>query len=101
MGRSMSSISPDHYKNGSWEAIEVIEAVVVQMIRSGSPPDAAYNVGASLKYLLRTGRKGDALEQVQKAEWHIRRAVNVLISHNKPVEIAGVDYAETPDLDGS
>ena len=79
----MNPISPDHYKNANWEAIEIIEAVVVQMIRSGSPPDAAYNVGASLKYLLRAGRKGETLEQVQKAEWHIRRAANMLIGNRQ------------------
>jgi hypothetical protein len=93
----MSNISPDHYKNANWEAIEIIEAVVIQMIRAGHAPDAAYNVGASLKYLLRTGRKGEALEQVQKAEWHIRRAVNMLA--RQPNFESDVDYKDSPDLD--
>jgi hypothetical protein len=75
MGRE--AISPSHYKNGHWEAIEVIEAVVSQIVRSGASPDVAYNVGASLKYLLRSGRKGDLAEQIGKAEWHIRRAANM------------------------
>jgi hypothetical protein len=72
-----SPISPSHYKNGSWEAIEVIEKVHSSVIENGGP-DAAYNVAAALKYLLRSGRKGETREQLEKAEWHLRRAINHL-----------------------
>lgn len=81
-----NAISPSHYKNEGWEAIEVIEAVVSNLIRSGTAPEVAYNVGSSLKYLLRSGRKGDVAEQLGKAEWHIRRAVNMC---QKPKEDTG------------
>ena len=78
---SDTPISPSHYKNGSWEAIDVIEAVVEAVAENGNPK-AAYNVGAALKYLLRSGRKGETREQVEKAEWHIRRAINRLPKPN-------------------
>lgn len=74
---SDNPISPSHYKNGSWEAIDVIEAVVASVAENGNPK-AAYNIGASLKYLLRAGRKGETREQALKAEWHLRRAINAL-----------------------
>jgi len=74
-----SPISPGHYKNGSWEAIEVIEAVHRAVADNGGP-DVAYNVGAALKYLLRCGRKGETREQLEKAEWHLRRAINMASS---------------------
>jgi hypothetical protein len=80
MKRTDTPISPAHYKNEKWEAIEVIEAVVAAVTAATGKPDAAYNVGASLKYLLRAGKKGESLEQVGKAEWHIRRAANLLCS---------------------
>jgi hypothetical protein len=67
-------ISPAHYKNGPWEAIEVIEAVVEAVSKDGGSK-MAYNIGAALKYLLRAGRKGDVKEQIQKAQWHISRAL--------------------------
>jgi len=71
-------ISPSHYKHGSWEAIDVIESVVSAVVKETGNPEAAYNVGAALKYLLRAGRKDETREQVEKAEWHIRRAANKL-----------------------
>lgn len=70
-------VSPDHYKHGQWEAIDVIEKVVTAVAENGNPA-AAYNIGAALKYLLRSGRKGETREQAMKAEWHIKRAVNLL-----------------------
>lgn len=84
MERNMSEnpVSPSHYKHGSWEAIEVIESVVEAVSNNGNPK-AAYSVGAALKYLLRAGRKGNTREQAEKAEWHIRRAVNLLVEGDK------------------
>ena len=71
------TINPSHYRNGKWEAIDVMEDVLDAVSQNGNPR-AAYNVAAALKYLLRAGKKGDTREQVMKAEWHIRRAVNCL-----------------------
>jgi hypothetical protein len=72
------AINPDHYKNSTWSAIDVIEDVVEAVAITTGNPKAANNIGSSLKYLLRAGKKGDTMEQAQKAEWHIRRAINHL-----------------------
>jgi hypothetical protein len=71
------SINPSHYRNTKWEAIDVMEDVLEAVSQNGNPA-AAYNIAAALKYLLRAGKKGDTMEQAQKAEWHIRRAINHL-----------------------
>ena len=71
------TINPSHYQHAKWQAIDVMEDVLDAVSENGNPK-AAYNVAAALKYLLRAGRKGDTREQVLKAEWHIKRAVNLL-----------------------
>lgn len=71
------TINPSHYQNAKWQAIDVMEDVQEAVCQNGNPK-AAYNVAAALKYLLRAGKKGDTREQVMKAEWHVRRAVNLL-----------------------
>jgi hypothetical protein len=71
------TINPPHYQNAKWQAIDVMEDVLDAVSENGNPR-AAYNVAAALKYLLRAGKKGDTREQVMKAEWHIRRAINHL-----------------------
>lgn len=70
-------ISPSHYKNGAWEAVDVLEAVHRAICDNGGY-DAALQVAVCLKYLLRAGRKGETKEQLEKAEWHLRRAINHL-----------------------
>lgn len=32
-----------------------------------------FNIGAAIKYLWRAGLKGDAIDDLQKAEWYCRR----------------------------
>jgi hypothetical protein len=71
------TINPPHYQNAKWQAIDVMEDVQEAVCENGNPK-AAYNIAAALKYLLRAGKKGDTREQVLKAEWHIKRAVNLL-----------------------
>lgn len=75
------TINPSHYRNGKWEAIDVIEDVVEAVVKATGNAKAANNIGSSLKYLLRAGKKGDTKEDAMKAEWHVRRAVN-LLSHS-------------------
>ena len=72
------TINPSHYQNATWQAIDVIEDVVEAVAIATGNPKAANNVGSSLKYLLRAGKKGDTMEEAMKAEWHIRRAINHL-----------------------
>ena len=57
--------NPPHYKSGGIEAIDVIEAF-----------ELGYRLGNVLKYVLRAGRKGDALEDLEKAAWYLDREID-------------------------
>ncbi len=56
---------PAHYiaKNGM-EAIDVIEGF-----------ELSYKLGAAVKYILRCGKKLDAIEDLKKARWYIDREI--------------------------
>lgn len=56
---------PPYYKaaNGM-EVIDVIEAFALD-----------FRLGNAVKYILRAGRKGDAVEDLRKAEWYLKRAI--------------------------
>ena len=56
--------NPPHYKSGGIEAIDVIEAF-----------ELGFNLGNVLKYVLRSGRKGDALTDLRKAKYYIDREI--------------------------
>lgn len=43
-----------------------------------------YNLGAALKYIVRCGRKGDAIEDLRKAAWHIQREIERRTKGAKP-----------------
>ena len=57
---------PSHYqgKNGI-ESIDVIENF-----------DLNFNLGNAIKYILRAGKKGDRLQDLEKALWYLSREVN-------------------------
>ena len=57
---------PPHYKAGTLEVIDVIEAFGL---------DRSFCLGNVAKYLLRHGRKGDALEDLKKARWYLDREI--------------------------
>lgn len=61
---------PPHYKaaNGL-EAIDVIEAFGL---------DKSFALGNSAKYLLRAGRKGEALPDLRKSRWYLNRKIEQL-----------------------
>jgi len=56
---------PDHYRGVTMEAIEVIEAF-----------DLNFNLGNSVKYILRCNRKGKKKEDLKKAIWYLQREIN-------------------------
>ena len=70
-------INPSHYKSGGIEVIDVIEAF-----------ELGYRLGNVIKYVLRAGRKGDALEDLQKAAWYLDREIDKLETQ---AEADGVD----------
>lgn len=55
---------PPHYKANGMEAIDVIEAF-----------DLGFCLGNTVKYVLRAGRKADALEDLRKARWYLDREI--------------------------
>jgi|TARA_B100001564_G_C20667033_1_gene684315 hypothetical protein len=60
---------PDHYggENNLYEAIKVIEAW-----------DLGFNLGNTVKYISRVGKKTNTLEDLEKASWYINREINKL-----------------------
>lgn len=57
---------PDHYggKDNPYEAIQVIEAW-----------DLNFHLGNVVKYISRAGKKGEGLEDLEKALWYLSRHV--------------------------
>lgn len=60
---------PPHYNSGKVECIDAIEAAL------GPECFVAYCRGNAMKYIYRAGRKGDPTEDLRKAEWYVRRAL--------------------------
>lgn len=77
---------PPHYKSGGIEAIDVIEAFKLD-----------FNLGNSIKYILRAGYKGAALEDLRKAAWYLARAIEKYKSGGTP----DPNYDGQKDLAGS
>jgi len=55
---------PPHYTSGGIETIDFIEA-----------KNLGYNLGNAIKYIARSGKKGDALQDLQKAIWYLNREI--------------------------
>ncbi len=58
---------PSHYKSGGIETIDFIEAKKLD-----------YHLGNVVKYITRSDLKGNKLEDLQKAQWYLNRAINNL-----------------------
>ena len=56
---------PSHYQAGDLEAIDVIEAFCPN----------SFHLGNAVKYILRAGKKGDAVEDLRKAIWYLERHI--------------------------
>jgi len=61
---------PPHYNYGSIECIEAIEESMTPEAFRG------YLKGNALKYLWRYERKGNALQDLKKAQWYLDRLVD-------------------------
>ena len=69
----MSAVNhPPHYTAhpSGIEAVEVCEHL-------------SFNMGNALKYLWRAGKKGDAVEDLQKAEWYLEREAGRLRANGR------------------
>lgn len=59
---------PPHYGGDTtYEAIKVIEAW-----------DLDFHLGNAVKYICRSGKKGDELEDLKKAAWYLNRKIEQL-----------------------
>lgn len=61
---------PEHYggEENPYEAIKVIEAWGLN-----------FNLGNVAKYVSRAGKKGDALQDLEKAKWYLEREITNLV----------------------
>jgi hypothetical protein len=59
---------PPHYKKGGIETIDFIDA-----------KELNYNLGNVVKYVSRSGLKGDLAEDLKKAKWYLEREINSLL----------------------
>jgi hypothetical protein len=59
--------SPPHYTKGGIETIDFIEA-----------KELNYHLGNVVKYITRSGHKGDKLKDLEKAQWYLNREINNL-----------------------
>jgi len=55
---------PVHYTDGGIETIDFIEA-----------KQLGYNLGNVIKYVSRAGKKGNRLQDLQKAQWYLTREI--------------------------
>lgn len=58
---------PTHYKGNNLEAIDVIEDFNLN-----------FNLGNCLKYVLRSGKKSNSIEDLNKAIWYLQREIDNL-----------------------
>ena len=66
--------SPSHYTAGKVEAIDIIE----DAIRHAPDPVVGMLQAQVLKYVLRAWHKGKPTEDLQKADWYLKRLVKAL-----------------------
>lgn len=65
---------PQHYGGGDnpYEVIKVIEAW-----------NLGFCLGNTLKYIARTGKKDDELQELEKALWYLKREIKKVKSYGK------------------
>lgn len=64
---------PDHYTQFSFEAIDIILEVVAEF-----PKNVVYQLGNTLKYILRAPFKHNTIEDLKKGAWYLNNAIEVL-----------------------
>ena len=63
---------PPHYNQGKFETIDIIEDIVAGY----DDPVEAYLVGTTIKYLARANFKGAKKQDLEKAEFYLKRAID-------------------------
>ncbi len=88
----MPEIDHPSYYGGAdnpYEAIKVIEAWQLD-----------FHLGNAIKYICRAGRKGDRLQDLQKARWYLDRAIQRHVDEpSAPIGSAVLTPAAAPSAD--
>ena len=58
---------PKHYQGSKFDVIDVIEEFKL-----------GFNLGNSIKYVCRAGKKDDIIQDLEKAKWYIEREITRL-----------------------
>lgn len=58
---------PPHYKSGGIEVIDVVEAFAL-----------GFNLGNTVKYVLRAEKKGNLIQDLEKARYYLDRQIATL-----------------------
>ena len=56
---------PDHYQSDKMEVVDIIEAFELN-----------FHLGNVVKYITRSDKKGNSLEDLEKAKWYLQREIN-------------------------
>lgn len=72
----MSKVNhPDHYQGNNYEVIEIIEDFNLN-----------FNLGNVIKYILRSDKKGNRIEDLKKAYWYLGREITENFPDNLETE---------------
>ena len=78
---------PEHYQTSTGlEAVDVIEAFFHD----------SFHLGNVFKYIARAGRKGDYVEDLQKAAWYLQREIDRHASADERLDRAAKEMAGMP-----
>jgi hypothetical protein len=72
LGQEMDAINPSHYQQGDIEAIDAIRSAL------GDEQFKGYLKGNLMKYVWRSEHKGCPVENIEKAEWYLKRLLSEL-----------------------
>ena len=84
---------PSHYNMGEVEVIDIIEGLIKD-IDDGA---LGFNVGSSLKYILRSPYKENMCRDLNKAVWHLQRAIKIF-EDNYDFELQDVIEDDIEDI---
>lgn len=77
---------PDHYNIGDIETIDYLESL-------GIAED--FCIGNAIKYLSRYKHKDDELEDLEKAQWYLTRAIKIVMARlEKPGSITSTNWLD-------
>lgn len=58
---------PEHYQSENYETIDIIEDYQL-----------GFHLGNVIKYITRASKKGNEIEDLEKAKWYLDRYINLL-----------------------